>query len=228
MIKNAICLHEEDNAVLWKHVDLVTGAEVRRQRRMVVWCSFTVANYEYLVYWRFYQDGNIECEVRATGIMVTTPFAEGETAPPYGTIIDNRTYAPFHQHFLVARLDLDVDGSANTVVEVDSVGTPVSDENPYGLAVVTASTPITSEASSARDYNWDTQRGWKVVNPDKLNRHGTPGRLQTGSRRRVPGPDGSLYAAIPSGARDRSHPVGYPARRRRTLAVRQVPHAIQR
>lgn len=72
-IKNAICLHEEDNAVLWKHVDLVTGAEVRRQRRMVVSCHVTVANYEYLVYWRFYQDGNIECEVRATGIMVTTP-----------------------------------------------------------------------------------------------------------------------------------------------------------
>ena len=40
-------------------------------------CHATVANYEYLVYWRFYQDGNIECEVRATGIMVTTPFAGG-------------------------------------------------------------------------------------------------------------------------------------------------------
>ena len=173
-IKNAICLHEEDNAVLWKHDDARTGAEVRRQRRMVVSCHVTVANYEYLVYWRFYQDGNIECEVRATGIMVTTPYAEGEAAPPYGTVVDNRTYAPFHQHFLVARLDLDVDGSANTVMEVDSVAPPVSDENPYGLALVTQSTPITSEASSARDYNWDTQRGWKVVNPGKLNRHGTP------------------------------------------------------
>ena len=173
-IKNAICLHEEDNAVLWKHVDALTGAEVRRQRRMVVSCHVTVANYEYLVYWRFYQDGNIECEVRATGIMVTTPYAEGEAAPPYGTVVDNRTYAPFHQHFLVARLDLDVDGPANTVVEVDSVAPPVSDENPYGLALVTQATPITSEASSARDYNWETQRGWKVVNPGKLNGHGTP------------------------------------------------------
>ena len=76
-IKNAICLHEEDNAVLWKHVDHDLGAEVRRMRRMVVSCHATVANYEYLVYWRFYQDGNIECEVRATGLMVTTPFAEG-------------------------------------------------------------------------------------------------------------------------------------------------------
>ncbi len=71
------------------------------------------------------------------------PVCRGRAAPPNGTVVDNRTYAPFHQHFLVARLDLDVDGSANTVVEVDSVAPPVSDENPYGLAVVTTSTPIT-------------------------------------------------------------------------------------
>lgn len=173
-IKNAICLHEEDNAVLWKHVDGVHGSEMRRQRRLVVSCHVTVANYEYLLYWRFYQDGNVECEVRATGIMVTTPFGEGQDAPPYGTVVDNRTYAPFHQHFLVARLDLDVDGSANTVVEVDSVAPPVSAENPYGLALVKKSAPITSEADSARDYNWHTQRGWSVTNPNKLNRHGTP------------------------------------------------------
>ena len=172
-IKNAICLHEEDNAVLWKHVDERTGAEVRRQRRMVVSCHVTVANYEYLVYWRFYQDGNIECEVRATGIMVTTPFPDGEEAPPYGTVVDKNSYAPFHQHFIVARLDLDVDGDENTVMEVDSVAPPVSEENPYGLALVTRSTPIRSEAEAGRDFDWSTQRAWKVVNPNKVNKHGT-------------------------------------------------------
>ncbi len=89
-------------------------------RRMVVSSHVTVANYEYLVYWRFYQDGNIECEVRATGLMVTTPFASKDEPPATGTVVDERTYAPFHQHFLVARLDLDVDGDDNTVMEVDS------------------------------------------------------------------------------------------------------------
>ena len=70
LIRRAICIHEEDNGVLWKHVDHEFGPEVRRARRLVVSFHVTVANYEYLVYWRFYQDGNIECEVRATGIMV--------------------------------------------------------------------------------------------------------------------------------------------------------------
>lgn len=172
-VKQAVCLHEEDNAVGWKHVDHQFGAEVRRQRRMVISCHATVANYEYLVYWRLYQDGNIECEIRATGIMVTTPFPEGATPPAYGTVVDVNTYAPFHQHFLVARLDLDVDGEDNTVMEVDSVAPPVSADNPYGLALVTESTPITSEAHSARDFDWSTQRAWKVVNPNKTNSYGT-------------------------------------------------------
>ena len=172
-VKNAVCLHEEDNAVMWKHVDYKFGAEVRRQRRMVISCHATVANYEYLIYWRLYQDGNIECEIRATGIMVTTPFPDGATPPPYGTVVDKNTYAPYHQHFLVARLDLDVDGEDNTVMEIDSVAPPVSADNPYGLALVTESTPITSEAHAARDFDWSTQRSWKVVNPNKTNSYGT-------------------------------------------------------
>jgi primary-amine oxidase len=85
VIERAVCLHEEDNAVLWKHVDSETGAEVRRMRRMVVSAHVTVANYEYLVYWRFYQDGNIECEIRATGLMVTTPMQADSDSSPYGT-----------------------------------------------------------------------------------------------------------------------------------------------
>ncbi|WUJ70554.1 primary-amine oxidase [Kribbella soli] len=172
-IKNAICLHEEDNAVLWKHVDHTNGAEVRRMRRMVVSCHVTVANYEYLVYWRFYQDGNIECEVRATGLMVTTPFGADGAPPATGTVVDKQTYAPFHQHFLVARLDLDVDGDGNTAYEVDSRALPVSDSNPYGLAVVTDATPIRSESEAARDFNWSTQRSWKVANPNRVNALGT-------------------------------------------------------
>ena len=116
--------------MLWKHVDAETGAEVRRMRRMVVSVHATVANYEYLIYWRFYTDGNIECEVRATGLMVTTPLESDRTPRRTGTMVDTRTYAPFHQHFLVAKLDLDIDGEDNTVVEVDSVAPPISPGEP--------------------------------------------------------------------------------------------------
>ena len=169
-IRNAICLHEEDNGVLWKHVDGVAGAEVRRMRRMVISTHVTVANYEYLVYWRLYEDGSIECEVRATGIMVTTPFV-GDP-PPYGTVVDTDTYAPIHQHFIVARLDMDVDGEGNTVVMTETAQPPIGPDNPDGLALVQRSTPITVEGG--QDYDWSTQRAWKVTNPGRRNAHGAP------------------------------------------------------
>jgi primary-amine oxidase len=172
-ISNAVCIHEEDNAVLWKHVDSHLGAETRRQRRLVISSHVTVANYEYLIYWRFYQDGNIEAEVRATGIMVTTRFAEGEQ-PAYGTVVDERTYAPFHQHFIVARLDLDIDGEANTVHVTESEALPVGPDNPHGLALRQTSTPLRAESEGIQDYNWSTQRAWKVVNEGVRNRFGTP------------------------------------------------------
>lgn len=153
-IANAVCIHEEDDGVLWKHVDHQHGAEVRRSRRLVISIHVTVANYEYLVYWRLYQDGSIECHVRATGIMVVGHLPEGEPAR-HGTMVDTRTYAPYHQHFLIARLDLDVDGAdGNTVHTVESAPGD-------GLALRQTATPLPTEGG--QDYRWETQRAWKVT-----------------------------------------------------------------
>jgi primary-amine oxidase len=171
-ISNAVCIHEEDDAVLWKHVDQSAGAEVRRSRRLVVSFHATVANYEYLVYWRFYQDGTIECEIRATGIMVVSHV--DDRPPPYGTLVDERTYAPFHQHFVVARLDMEVDGPDNTVMESHSEALPLSDDNPYGLAIVQRTTPLLTEDEGKQDHDWMSQRTWKVVNTNLTNKLGTP------------------------------------------------------
>jgi primary-amine oxidase len=196
-IRNAICVHEEDSGVLWKHVDERAGAEVRRARRLVVSFHVTVANYEYLVYWRFYQDGAIECEVRATGIMVTSHTAAPGSRPgnepsdfadaarltasggaksesSFGTLVDHGVYAPFHQHFIVARLDLDVDGADNTVYAAESRPARPGPDDPYALGLTVTSTPLRTEAEGKQDYDWATQRGWKVVNDNMRNGLGTP------------------------------------------------------
>jgi hypothetical protein len=55
-IKKAVCLHEEDGGILWKHMEYRNGhAEVRRSRRLVLSFVATVVNYEYCFYWYFYQ-----------------------------------------------------------------------------------------------------------------------------------------------------------------------------
>lgn len=54
------------------------------------------------------QDGRIEAQVKLTGILSLGALREGEVRK-YGTIIAPGLYAPVHQHFFVARLDMAVD-----------------------------------------------------------------------------------------------------------------------
>ena len=81
-LRNAICLHEEDYGILWKHVDPGNAvAEVRRSRRMVVSSVATVGNYEYGFFWYFYLDGTIQAEVKLTGIIQTQAVSPGDPGP---------------------------------------------------------------------------------------------------------------------------------------------------
>ncbi|HEV7831401.1 MAG TPA: tyramine oxidase, partial [Pseudonocardiaceae bacterium] len=60
-LPNAICLHEEDAGVSWKHTDGFLGhMETRRNRRLAISCFATLNNYEYGFFWYFYLDGTIE------------------------------------------------------------------------------------------------------------------------------------------------------------------------
>lgn len=61
VIPNAICLHEEDAGLLWKHTDTRLGhVEVRRNRRLVISMLSTFANYEYGMFWYFYLVSGVE------------------------------------------------------------------------------------------------------------------------------------------------------------------------
>jgi primary-amine oxidase len=54
-IKNAICIHEEDDGILFKHTDFRDESViVTRSRRLVVQQIFTAANYEYAIQWIFF------------------------------------------------------------------------------------------------------------------------------------------------------------------------------
>ncbi|WP_435009560.1 primary-amine oxidase [Tundrisphaera lichenicola] len=173
-IKNAICLHEEDFGLLWKHTDWRTGqSEARRSRRLAVSMIANVGNYDYGFYWYFYQDGSIQLEVKLTGIVNTQALKPGESAK-YGTEVSPRLIAPNHQHFFNARLDLDIDGEANTAQEVNVQGVPSGPENPHGNAFVAEATPLKDEMAAQRDTRTSSARYWKVVNTSKSNALGGP------------------------------------------------------
>ena len=167
-IPNAICMHEEDNGILWKHVDADGHTEVRRGRRFVVSSIVTVNNYEYGYFWYFYQDGTIEFEAKLTGIVLTVADAIGKDHPS-ATELEPGLWAPYHQHILCARLDLDIDGEKNSVLEVESFAHPQGEKNPYGGAYETRETLFTKEKESQRVIDPFSGRYWKIVNEQVKN-----------------------------------------------------------
>jgi primary-amine oxidase len=173
VIPNAICIHEEDFGILWKHTDLFNGsAQSRRQRRLVVSFFTAVGNYDYGFYWYFYLDGTIECEVKLTGILFTSAYpGEGY---PHAAEIAPGLGAPAHQHLFCARLDMMVDGQANSVDEVDMYGVPMGPGNPHGNALAQRVTRLSRESEAGRRAAPDKARTWRVISTEAANRLGQP------------------------------------------------------
>ncbi len=196
---NAICIHEEDFGVLWKHVDLLSGrTEVRRSRRLVVSSIATVGNYEYGFYWYFYQDGSMELEVKLTGIMSTKAVAAGER-DPYAPTIAPGLAAPVHQHLFCARLDFDIDGATNEVHETNVGPAAADDSNPWRNAFLPRTTRLERELDAQRDVDPSRSRTWKVLNPSVRNRLGEPVGYKL-----IPGPTPTLLAQEGSSIRERA------------------------
>lgn len=166
-IPNAICIHEEDFGILWKHTDrrLPESPEVRRSRRLVVSAMATIENYEYGYYWYFYQDGNIQFEVKLTGsLSLGVPPNDIDWTPKYGAMIKPKLYSPIHQHFFNVRLDFAIDGLNNSVQQVDIIPEELDERNPFENGFyANAATLLTEKQAKAR-LNAETMRTWKVVN----------------------------------------------------------------
>ncbi len=173
-IENAICIHEEDDGILWKHTDWVTGkVDVRRSRRLVVSFIATVGNYHYGFFWYFYQDASIQMEIKLLGIVQTRAVEDGEPTP-HGTPVSRNLVATYHQHLFSFRLDMEVDGWENTVVQNDAYAVPVGPENPHGNAIGLRKTVIDTENAGDWITNTQSSRNWTVVNRSRKNTWGMP------------------------------------------------------
>jgi primary-amine oxidase len=173
-VKNAICMHEEDYGILWKHTDRRLGTpEVRRSRRLVISSVSTVENYEYGFFWYLYQDGNIQLEMKLTGILSLGAYPVGKK-PVYGNLVAPQLYAPNHQHFFCVRCDFDLDGTENSVYEVNIQPDQAGEHNPYQNAFFAKSTLLETELQARSNLNLEKGRYWKIVNPGRQNHVGEP------------------------------------------------------
>ncbi|KAK6066283.1 primary-amine oxidase [Seiridium cupressi] len=173
VIKNAICIHEEDNGLLYKHTDYRDGSVISaRDRRLIISQIITAANYEYAFYHIFTLDGTYKLEIKLTGMLNTYCLHTSETAAPYGTEVARGIDAHNHQHIFSLRVDPAIDGPSNSVIQQDAVASehPVgSEENMYGNAFLSKPTPLRTAKDGVRDYCHETSRAWAIVNPQSIN-----------------------------------------------------------
>lgn len=166
--KNVVCMHEQDDGILWKHTNYRTGrAVVTRNRRLVVQFIITLANYEYIFAYQFDMAGGITIETRATGIASTVPIDPGKTSP-WGNVVSPGALAQNHQHMFCFRIDPAIDGTQNSVVQEESHPLPFSpDINPYGNAYEVRRTTIKTSCGlkAAPEHG----RLFKIVNPNIPN-----------------------------------------------------------
>ncbi|GAA5868537.1 hypothetical protein JCM3774_005421 [Rhodotorula dairenensis] len=171
-IKNAICIHEEDDGLLWKHTDFRPGgrAQAVRSRKLIIQMICTVANYEYAFAWSFKQDGTAELGVKLTGILNTYTAAPGEKVDKFGTLVAPGVQAHHHQHLFCLRVDPMIDGVDNSVVEseVHAMSAPTgSKENWAGNGFYSVKKELKTTAEGARDADQNAGRMWTMVNPNK-------------------------------------------------------------
>jgi primary-amine oxidase len=88
--------------------------------------------------------------------------------------VSKNIVAPNHQHFFNFRLDMDVDGVNNSVVEMNVVpGTP-GQADPYSNAFRAQETVFHNEVDGERNLNPSAARMWTVINPSVKNALGEP------------------------------------------------------
>jgi primary-amine oxidase len=179
-IPNAVCIYENTTYMDVHHFDIFTGNQIARSgRELVVRYATVVGNYDYLFDWTFQQDGSFGMRVGAAG--VTTPKgtaasnvreAERDGDLLYGQLVDQGLVATNHQHIFNVRLDMDVDGRANTFVSLQPRVTSTPASSPRRSAWVVEERQYAREQDARIEHGDGAQ--WTVVNPTQRNRLGYP------------------------------------------------------
>jgi primary-amine oxidase len=169
-VPRVVAIYERDGGVLWRHSN-----RAMRSRQLVLSGYTTVDNYDYLFHWIFSQDGAIDVQTQLTGVMNVRPVgnmrdsAHVDDEPMYGHLVAPRTRAPNHQHFFNWRIDLDVDGDSNRVLEMNTSNTQPQQRDRAGEWFGMRLTTLKSEVSARRNMDLSTARRWLVTSPTKMN-----------------------------------------------------------
>ncbi len=179
-LKGVVCLFERPTGdPLWRHDEAVNGTfEMRANTELVVRMAPVVGNYDYLVDYVFNRAGDIDVRLGAYGIdetkgvassTLTDPTAAADTA--YGTLIAKRLIAVNHDHYMAFRIDMDVDGTDNRLVEDRIVPRRISADGPRRSLWQVESHPLAIEGPVTTPLN---AAQFRVESASRRNAQGYP------------------------------------------------------
>lgn len=178
-VPNAIAVFEQYGGPEYKHNEMGRGNESRERRELVVRWISTVGNYDYIFDWVFAENGTIQINAGATGIeavkAVESSTMHDETAAEdtkYGTLLDHNIVGTTHQHIYNFRLDLDVDGEQNSLMEVNPAVADNTEGGPRASSIVTEQSIVQTEQQAAQKFDASTIR--LMSNTNKENKVGNP------------------------------------------------------
>jgi primary-amine oxidase len=163
----AVAIFERDREMLWRH-----SYAARSAPELVLFYTVTVGNYDYGFSWIFHDDGELEVQVLLTGITLVHSRDGGGNADNAQPVGEN-VAAVNHQHFFNFRLDMDVDGVQNTVVE-QSAEPASNDGSGYGNSFRSKETMLQTEKQARRIVDSSAGRIWRVINRASFNALGKP------------------------------------------------------
>jgi len=175
------CLFESfSGQVAWRHGD---PPEVfgRPARTLVLRSAAVIGNYDYLLDWRFEQDGSLHVAVGATGIIearqVDQEKSSGhghDSVEQYGQLVAKNTLGVDHDHFFSFRLDLDIDGPQNSFLIHRLVPKTLPADSPRKSIWVNEPHIAAHESAAMMNIDFSKPSMWMFINPNVLGPLGHP------------------------------------------------------
>jgi primary-amine oxidase len=141
-----------------------------------------IGNYDYLLDWRFEQDGSIRVAVGATGVIEARAVAEEsagnghgrDSVEAYGQLVAKNTLGVNHDHFFPYRIDLDVDGQNNSLMVHRLVEKELPADGPRKSIWIAEPFIAAKERDAMMDIHLDKPTMWVFVNPNVKGPLGHP------------------------------------------------------
>jgi primary-amine oxidase len=170
-LPGVLCVFERDTGnPAWRHAEIVDQShEGRPEVELVVRSIPTVGNYDYVMDWVFTQRGEIRIDVGATGMDAVKGVAVRSMAEPgaaqevtTGMLVAPGAVGVWHDHYISFRLDLDVDGPANSFRRERLVPRAAAAGTPRRSLWAPEPVPMPIEGAVLPEHAPEI---WRVVNP---------------------------------------------------------------